>query len=187
MKILVVEDDDVQRLMIQKTLESLGHKPVGAANGLEASKLLTEDYFPVVVSDWLMPHMDGLELCRFIRSRASDRYTYVILLTLQEGKENLMQALEAGVDDFITKLKDFDLFKAKLKIAERIMNLHLQVKELSAMLPICSYCKKVRDDKNYWQQIETYVTQTTGAALSHSICPACYQTQRLVWMISLRN
>lgn len=129
----------------------------------------------VIVSDWLMPEMDGLDLCRRIRGRVNAEYTYFILLTSRTADHaNQREAIEAGVDDFLTKPLDLQELWMRLRVAERILRYATQVQLLEAFLPICSYCKKVRDDHNYWQQIEGYINQRTGSEFSHSICPDCY-------------
>ena len=129
----------------------------------------------VIVSDWLMPEMDGLDLCRRIRGQVNTEYTYFILLTSRTADHaNQREAIEAGVDDFLTKPLDLQELWMRLRVAERILRFTTQVQQLEAFLPICSYCKKVRDDHNYWQQIEAYINQRTGSEFSHSICPDCY-------------
>jgi sigma-B regulation protein RsbU (phosphoserine phosphatase) len=175
-KILAVEDDAVSRAVLRQALRKLGHEVVEAANGDEAWKLVNKEHVRVVVSDWAMPQMDGLELCRRIRKAAGVDYTYFILLTARDATgENQQAAADAGVDDFLTKPLNFDELWNRLRVAERILRYATQVRQLEEMLPICSYCKKIRDDQNYWQQIEGYINERTGSEFSHSICPDCYQ------------
>ena len=130
----------------------------------------------MVVSDWTMPNTDGLELCRRIRKRVGAEYTYFILLTGRDAtEENQTAAADAGVDYFLTKPLDLPGLWTRLRVAERILRYTKQVSQLEEMLPICSYCKKIRDDQNYWQQIEGYISVRTGSDFSHSVCPDCYQ------------
>lgn len=176
MKILAVEDDLVARKILVQALHRLGHEVAEASDGVEALALLDQEPVRVIVSDWLMPEMDGLELCRRIRSKLKAEYTYFILLTSRTADHaNQREAIEAGVDDFLTKPLDLQELWMRLRVAERILRYATQVQQLEAFLPICSYCKKVRDDHNYWQQIEGYINQRTGSEFSHSICPDCYQ------------
>jgi len=129
-----------------------------------------------VVCDWVMPRLDGLELCRRIRARMGAEYVYFILLTGNSASDdNQRTAAEAGVDDFLTKPLDPQEMWMRLRVAERILRYATQVSQLETFLPICSYCKKIRDDKNYWQQIESYINKRTGTDFSHSVCPDCYQ------------
>ncbi len=176
MKILAVEDDAVARAILRQALRRLGHDVVEAADGEHAWELLQTDPARVVVSDWMMPRSDGLDLCRRIRRRTDADYIYFILLTGRDAtSENEKTAADAGVDDFLTKPLDFSELWMRLRVAERILRYTTQVRQLEQMLPICSYCKKIRDDQNYWQQIEGYISERTGSDFSHSVCPDCYQ------------
>jgi sigma-B regulation protein RsbU (phosphoserine phosphatase) len=176
MKILAVEDDAVARAVLRQALRRLGHEAIEAADGEEAWELLQKEPVRVVVSDWLMPRLDGLELCRRVRARPDAEYSYFILLTGNDATaDNQREAADAGVDDFLTKPLNFDELWNRLRVAERILRYATQVKQLEEMLPICSYCKKIRDDQNYWQQIEGYINERTGSEFSHSVCPDCYQ------------
>ena len=175
MKILAVEDDPVALAVLRQALRRLGHDCIEAGDGQTAWERLQNEPVRVVVSDWLMPRVDGLELCRLIRGRAGAEYTYFILLTGNDATaDNQRSAADAGVDDFLTKPLNFEELWMRLRVAERILRFATQVQQLEEMLPICSYCKKIRDDKNYWQQIEGYINQRTGSEFSHSVCPDCY-------------
>jgi DNA-binding response OmpR family regulator len=175
-KILAVEDDSVARAVLRQALRRLGHDVVEAGDGDAAWQLLQADPARVVVSDWTMPKSDGLELCQRIRKQTDVEYVYFILLTGRDATtENQKAAADAGVDDFLTKPLDFSELWMRLRVAERILRYTTQVRQLEQMLPICSYCKKIRDDQNYWQQIEGYISERTGSDFSHSVCPDCYQ------------
>lgn len=176
MKILTVEDDPVARAVLRQALRRLGHEVVEASDGSQAWELLQAEAVRVVVSDWIMPRSDGLDLCRHIRGRAGVEYIYFILLTSRDATEaNQSEAADAGVDDFLTKPLDFAELWMRLRVAQRILRYTTQVRQLEEMLPICSYCKKIRDDQNYWQQIEGYISERTGSDFSHSVCPDCYR------------
>lgn len=104
MKILAVEDDAVLRTVLARTLGRLGYEVVEAADGEKAWDSMQADPVRIVVSDWMMPRMDGLELCRRIRAHPEGDYTYFILLTVLDAtEENKRKAADAGVDDFLTK------------------------------------------------------------------------------------
>ena len=141
----------------------------------EAWKRLTNGGYRVLVSDWRMPGIDGLGLCRMIRERGGDYVYFILISSNRVTKENRQLALAAGVDDFLAKPVDADELGMRLHVAERIIGLSAQVKQLEAFLPICGYCKKIRDDRQYWQQIETYFSQRQGTKFSHGICPDCYE------------
>lgn len=176
MKILAAEDDAVARAVLRQALKRLGHEVAEAKDGEEAWARLQAEPVRVVVSDWLMPHADGLDLCRRIRARPGGDYIYFILLTGRDAtEENQRAAADAGVDDFLTKPLDLAELWMRLRVAERILHYTTQVRQLEELLPICSYCKKIRDDQNYWQQMEGYINERTGSEFSHSVCPDCYK------------
>ncbi|HEY8932655.1 MAG TPA: response regulator [Rariglobus sp.] len=176
MKILAVEDDPVARAILHQALLRLGHEVVEAKDGVEALRILEKEPVRLIVSDWMMPGLDGLGLCRALRNRLNADYVYFILLTSQQADvDNQREAIEAGVDDFLTKPLDVQEIWMRLRVAERILRYATEVRQLEAFLPICGYCKKVRDDQNYWQQIESYINERTGTDFSHSVCPDCYQ------------
>lgn len=175
MKILAVEDDPVAQAVLVRTLRKLGHEVVTVADGGSALETLAADPVRVVVSDWVMPSLDGLELCRRVRARTGSDYVYFILLTGKlPSEDNQREAIEAGVDDFLSKPLVTQEIWMRLRVAERILRYATQVRQLEAFLPICGYCKKIRDDRNYWQQIESYINARTGTDFSHSVCPDCY-------------
>ena len=129
MKILIAEDDNVSRLVLVSALKKQGHEVVATENGLEALQVLQKEYFPVLILDWLMPGMDGLEVCREVRSLLLESYTYIVLLTSLEGKSNYLEAMDAGADDFISKPFDADQLRGRIHVAERIINLQLRIAE----------------------------------------------------------
>lgn len=174
--ILVAEDELVTRRLIEKFLTADGHRVHAVENGADAWKFYQTTPVQVVVSDWMMPDSDGLELCRKVRSVKRDEYTYFILLTsVSRNHENIHAAVEAGVDDFLNKPINPDDMWMRLRVAARILGYAKQVRQLEALIPICAYCKKVRNDANLWQAVDSYLSQRTGADLSHSICPDCYE------------
>jgi len=177
MKVLIVEDDPVARLYIEANLAALELDTVVAADGEEALTVIETEPIRLVVSDWMMPKIDGLELCRRIRGRAGE-YVYFILLTqMTASPENEDAAIEAGVDDFLLKPVNPRELKIRLHVARRILEYTAHIQRLESFIPICSYCKKVRDDQNYWQRIESYINERTGSEFSHSVCPDCYKVE----------
>ena len=175
-KILVAEDDEISRKLITTVLQQLGYEVEACPNGQEAWEAFQKNPTPIAVVDWLMPQMDGLSLTRKIRNRRVEEYTYIILLTANvQTTENYYAAMEAGVDDFLEKPLDREKLWSRLRVAERILSYTKRLSRLEAMLPICSYCKKIREGKDYWQQVEEYIREQVGATFSHSICPDCYE------------
>jgi DNA-binding response OmpR family regulator len=176
MKILIAEDDAVSAKILQFALESAGHTVLVANSGAEAWVEFDREPVRVIVSDWMMPQLDGLDFCRKVRSRPKTEYTYFILLTANStGRENLRKAMEAGVDDFLPKPLDREVILMRLRVAERIIEFATQIKQLKELIPICMYCKKIRDDENYWHAVESYISEQTGSNFSHGICPECFE------------
>jgi len=176
MRILIVEDDLDARQMLQVLLELEGHNVATACDGKQGWDAFQKDRFSVVLSDWLMPECDGLELCRKIRESETSHYTYVILLSALQGKSNYLEGMSAGADDFVSKPYDADVLRSRLMVAERIVHLQDRVKRLEGILPTCMYCKKIRDERDRWVNIEHYITQRSEALFSHGVCPDCYQS-----------
>jgi DNA-binding response OmpR family regulator len=189
-RILIAEDDAVSRRMLETTLAKWGYDVLSFSDGAAAWQALSQQETPsLAILDWMMPEMDGTEICRRVRAESSQRPLYIILLTARGGKEDLVAGLEAGADDFITKPFDREELRARLQVGERIIALQRdladrvrelqealgRVKVLQALLPICSYCKKIRNDKNYWQRVEDYISEHTDTRFSHGICPECYE------------
>jgi len=175
MKILAVDDDPVALTVLEDTLKSLGHEVIVAQDG-EAGWMLRQAHeYRVVVCDWSMPKLDGLGLCKRIRAHPGD-YVYFILLTSAEATTaHRDHAMSAGVDDFLSKPVDREDLKIRLHVADRILQYTTHIQQLESLIPICSYCKNVRDDQSYWKRIETYLAEKTGAGCSHSVCPDCYK------------
>lgn len=178
MKILIAEDEPVSSRILQLTLEHFGHEVIATSDGRQAWERFDAEPVRVIVSDWMMPDIDGIELCDRVRKRPKTDYTYFILLTaIHTGRENLQKAMAAGVDDFLTKPLDREAISMRLRVAERILDFTSQIRALKELLPICMYCKRVRDDQDYWQQVETYIHTCTGTNFSHGICPECLEQQ----------
>jgi two-component system cell cycle response regulator len=134
MKILIADDSAVPRLILEKALASLGHESVSANDGSEAWARFQEFQPDVVLSDWLMPGMDGVELCRRIRSVDTDGYTYFVLLTAMTELQHAVTAMTAGADDFMVKPLDRFRLEATLIAARRVTALHEELRHHRANL-----------------------------------------------------
>jgi CheY-like chemotaxis protein len=175
MKILIAEDDPVSLKVLQLSLENAGHSVLTATDGETAWAAFQNDPVRIVISDWMMPNCDGIQLCKRIRQSSKPDYTYFILLTaIHTGRDNLRTAMDAEVDDFLPKPLDREMILMRLRVAERILDFTTQLRRLKELIPICMYCKRVRDDSDYWQQVESYIHAHTGSNFSHGICPECY-------------
>jgi len=187
MKILVAEDDPISRKILQKILTKDGNEVTVAEDGLKALEALQKESPDMLVTDWMMPDFDGLQLSRQVRAMDLPSYVYIILLTALTEKERIIEGLDAGADDYVTKPYDKTELLARVRAGERVIKLErslrqknvelsdalAHVKQLKGLLPICMFCKKIRKDENYWQQVEEYIHEHTEADFSHSICPEC--------------
>ena len=174
MRILIADDDRMSALMLERTLEEWGFEVVVAHHGAAAWDCIVGDEPPTLaIVDWMMPGLDGIELCRRIRATPPRLPVYVILLTSRSDRRDLVTGLEAGADDYLTKPFDPDELRARIQVGQRTIALMANIKRLSGLLPICSYCKRIRSDQDYWQQVESYITEHSDALFSHGICPSC--------------
>jgi diguanylate cyclase (GGDEF)-like protein len=124
MKILIAEDDAGSRLVLGATLRKMGHTVTAVADGRTAWEAWQHGDYALLISDWMMPDMDGLELCRMVRAALRLQYTYIILLTARSGKGSYLEGMGAGADDLITKPFDEEHLAARLHVAQRILALH---------------------------------------------------------------
>ncbi|MDQ6911334.1 MAG: response regulator [Verrucomicrobiota bacterium] len=124
MNVLVADDDGIIRLLLTAALKTLGHSVCQASNGGEALAAWRQEHHSLVISDWMMPDLDGLELCRQVRAQKDCGFAYIILLTSRTGKANYLEAMEAGADDFLSKPFEQDQFAARVRVAQRILDLH---------------------------------------------------------------
>ncbi len=190
MLVLVADDLDVNRKLLRTLLTVEGYNVVEANNGVDAFNLLQGATVPVVgLIDWEMPEMEGIEVCQQTRKLEFAPPIYLILLTVRDSKQDIVAGLSGGANDYITKPFDKTELLARVSIGKQMVQLQqnlnervaelrealASVKQLGGLLPICSYCKKIRDDHNYWQQVESYVGEHSHAKFSHSICPECYE------------
>jgi sigma-B regulation protein RsbU (phosphoserine phosphatase) len=188
MRILIAEDDVVTATRLRGLLGSWQYDVVPVSNGTEALGVLESEEPPALaILDWVMPEMTGVEICRRVRERKIAVPTYIVLLTSKDASVDIVAGLDAGADDYLSKPFDPAELRARLRAGERIVDLqrrlltHVQgleealanVRRLSGLLPICAYCKAIRDDSDYWHRVEEYVTDHSEVQFSHGICPDC--------------
>ena len=174
MRMLIADDDRLSTMILSRTLQEWGFEVVVAHDGIAAWEHISGDQPPsVAIVDWMMPGLDGLELCRRFRAASLRAPVYLILLTARTSRQDLVAGLEAGADDYLTKPFDPDELRARIHVGQRTLALVANIKRLTGLLPICSYCKRIRADSDYWEQVESYITEHTEAQFSHSICPPC--------------
>ena len=190
MQVLIAEDDRVTGEILARTLQRWNYTTTVVCNGAQAWEHLRTAGAPTLaILDWMMPEMDGTEVCRTAREDLPLANMYSLLVTARESRGDVITGLEAGADDYIIKPFDPDELRARgavgvrvltlqQKLADRVTELQAalsNVKQLRGLLPICSYCKRIRGDDQYWQQVEGYIAEHSDAQFSHGICPSCYE------------
>ena len=188
MRVLIAEDDSTSRVLLSGALEKWGYDPLETADGNTAWSILGQPEAPLlVILDWVMPGMDGMEVLRRVRTLDTDHPPYVLILTSKQGKKDIIAALDAGANDYLVKPFDPDELRARVQVGRRMIELQEaltakitelrraldQIRTLRGIVPICMSCKKIRDDQGYWKQVEAYVRDHTEAEFSHGLCPEC--------------
>jgi phosphoserine phosphatase RsbU/P len=191
MQVLIADDDRATGQILARTLQRLNYQTTVVVDGAQAWEYLRTAQAPTLaILDWMMPALDGPDVCRKVRAELPLANMYLLLVTAREGRGDVIAGLEAGADDYIIKPFDPDELRARVsvgvrvlglrqKLAERVAELQTalsNVKQLRGLLPICSYCKRIRGDDQYWQQVEGYIAEHSDAQFSHGICPTCYET-----------
>jgi diguanylate cyclase (GGDEF)-like protein len=136
--ILIAEDNAVSRKLLENSLAKAGHDVVAAANGRQAFEIFRETFFPMVLTDWMMPEMDGIALCRAIRNHASPGYVYIVFLTAKDSRDDIIAGLEAGADDYLTKPFHPTELMARLTTGKRILELERSLKMANEEIRILS-------------------------------------------------
>ena len=192
MRILVADDDAITRRVLESTFARFNWPVITAHDGTSAWRALEnleERNAPqLAILDWMMPGMSGVEICRRVRSTPRFELMHLILLTSRAEVEDLAEGLDAGANDYICKPFHPVELEARVRAGERMVHLQTSlaarvteleaalahVRRLQGLLPICSYCKMVRNEENYWQQVDSYLTTHSDLELTHGICPRCY-------------
>jgi phosphoserine phosphatase RsbU/P len=175
--------------MLAKTLARWGLDVTVVPNGQEAWATIEQDpSIGLVILDWMMPGLDGPEVCRRIRQTPNHAHLHVLLITARNSRTDVVAGLDAGADDYLTKPFDLEELRARVHVGLRVLALQerlnervaeleeamANIKQLRGLLPICSYCKRVRGDGDYWEQVEQYIAHHSDAQFSHGICPTCF-------------
>jgi DNA-binding response OmpR family regulator len=189
-KVLIAEDDPISRKLLEVNLMRAGYDVVSTTDGGQAWSVLNSPEAPrLAILDWMMPILDGVEICRRIRMhcRGETSYVYVILLTAKSREQDRSEGFQAGVDDYLTKPFDARDLRARLAVGKRIIELQCaleakigelreaasHIKQLQGLIPICMHCKRIRDDRQTWHQLENYIEKHSAAEFTHSVCAEC--------------
>ncbi len=191
MKIIIADDQRINRILLRSLLETEGHAVTEARDGAEAIEVIQAAKEPfVALIDWEMPELTGPEVCRQARALDSAPPMFLFLVTVHDRKEDIVAGLQAGANDYVVKPFHKDELLARVKIGVQMVGLQqslldrvrelsdalTRVRTLSGLLPICGYCKKIRNDRDYWQQVEEYIGTHSEVKFSHGVCPECYAT-----------
>lgn len=188
MRILIADDDPVSRRLLEVTIQKAGYEPVVAADGREAWRIIENPDVPAMwVLDWMMPGLPGIELCRRARSLRLPRSPYIILLTALTKPSDIVQGLDSGANDYVTKpFQQLELL-ARINVGVRMLQMQddlmarisaleaalAELKELRGIIHICSYCGKLISSEAVWREMEAYVKANPNSAYSHGICESC--------------
>lgn len=174
MDILVADDDPAIRAILSAALKGDGRRMLEAEDGARAWDLVRAEKPNLVISDWRMPGVEGPELCRRIRERRGEEYTYFVLMTAAGATpRDYAEASLSEVDDFLIKPLDPAQIRLRARAAQRLLAYANRLRELETIVPVCADCRRVRDDRNSYQQMETYFARHAGVLFSHGICPEC--------------
>jgi phosphoserine phosphatase RsbU/P len=190
MSILVADDDEASRCLLEGVLKKLGYAVTLAVDGGDAlAQLEKVDSPELVILDWIMPGMDGIEVCRRYRSMHPDTAKYIIILTAKDAKSDTAEGLVAGANDYITKPFNNSELIARLNAGRRFLDMqkkvaayagelreaHSHIRQLQGLLPVCMQCRKLRTDKKILEGIGKYISLHPAACFSQNLCPECME------------
>jgi len=188
LSVLIAEENPISRRFLQQTLEKWGYEVVVAENGDAAWRSLEgRDAPPLAILADALPGLSGIEVCRRVRRKSSTTPAYLILLTGEGGVDDIVTGLCAGADDCLAKPFELTELRARLQVGQRVVKAHRHLTDrieqlgaalssarpLQGLVPICAWCKKIRDDSNLWEHLETYISRHSEAEFTHAVCPDC--------------
>lgn len=187
--VLIADDDKVTLNVLNDALTRAGYDVITATDGDQAWKKLQQSNAQLAVLDWLMPGMEGIEICQRAAKEPKLANRYFILLTGKDKTDDLVEGLQSGASDYLRKpFNEAELLarvevgmrfiKLQKNLAERVEEMEralATVRRLEGLLPICSYCKRIRNEQDYWERVDNYISQHANVRFSHNICPDCYE------------
>jgi CheY-like chemotaxis protein len=189
LRILIAEDDPVSLRRLEATLQRWGYEVISARDGKEALERFRATRPQVALLDWLMPELDGVDVCREIRELPEGAEAQLILVSSRAERSDVAQALESGADGHLAKPWGSVDLRAHLRVAERVLRRQAALRRgggsetaFPARLPgglleMCAYCRKVRDASDHWVSLESFLYEN-HIRFSHGICPGCYPALR---------
>jgi DNA-binding response OmpR family regulator len=190
MNVLVADDDRIAATVLSQTLRQWEFDVTVVSDGADALRhllALGPSTPTLAILDWMMPNLEGADVCRRVRLEMPLANMYLMLLTSLESRGHIIAGLDSGADDYLVKPFDPGELRARINVGMRVLSLQerlaervtelqealANVKVLHGLLPICSYCKRIRGDDSYWTQVESYIAERSDAQFSHGICPPC--------------
>ena len=187
--VLIADDDKLTLNVLNDTLTRAGYDVLTATDGEQAWKKLQQSNASLAVLDWIMPGMEGPEICQRAAKEPKMANRYFILLTGKSKTEDLVAGLQSGASDYLRKPFDEAELLARVEVGVRFIELQRKlaerveemekalatVRRLEGLLPICSYCKRIRNEQDYWERVDNYISQHANVRFSHNICPECYE------------
>jgi phosphoserine phosphatase RsbU/P len=190
LRILVVDDDAMARLTFESVIRSAGWSPIAIEDPGQAYEILTgPNSPPIALIDWQMPTMSGLDLCRRVRQAEPTARPYLIFVTANSASTDVVSGLDAGADGYMTKPVVAIELQARVRAALRTIALQqdlrnrldeaeaasAKTKPLRDLLPMCCYCRRIRDEAEHWSTLEQYLTQRIDVKFTHGFCPSCFE------------
>lgn len=190
--ILVVDDDPHTLLGTTRIIEKAGYRVIKATDGKECLEKTKSDKPDLILLDVVLPDIDGTEVCKQIKTDPDLKNTFIVLFSgMRTTSDEQAEGLDTGADGYIARPISNRELTARVNAMVRILKAERErdnairdlqdalnkIKRLSGLLPICSYCKKIRDSKGYWNQLEAYIRDHSEAEFSHSICEECFEEQ----------
>jgi len=188
MRILIAEDDATSRIVLATVLTKDGYDVTATDDGGAAWEVLKKPDAPrLAILDLMMPGIDGMDLVRRVRAIPSVAPPYLIIVSTRSEKADVISALDAGANDYLTKPFDPGELRARIEVGRRMIEMRFELNEkvdelkqalaevrtLKGIVPICANCKNVRDDQGYWNRVESYLNEHTEADFTHAVCPDC--------------
>ncbi len=188
MRILIADDDQTSRSILTAVLKKLGHEVLATADGLQAWDALQQPDAPrLAILDWMMPGLDGLEICRRRRATQTTAPPYLVLLTSRSSREDVVAGLDAGADDYLAKPFAPEELRVRLQVGQRIVELQdtvtaqaaqlsgtlAELKTLQSLVPVCAHCHRVSTDEGLWRRLASYVETHPEAEFTPGSCPDC--------------
>ncbi|OPX28819.1 MAG: hypothetical protein B1H06_02540 [Candidatus Cloacimonas sp. 4484_143] len=186
-RILIVDDEPINIMIAERILQKNGYETISVNHGNDALEILQTKPVDLILLDIMMPDINGFEVCGKLMQNEKTKDIPVIFLTAVTDKESIIKGFEVGGKDYLTKPFNTTELVARVKthvdlklardsqekLIKELKSALDEIDTLSGLLPICSHCKKIRDDSGYWQGVEQYIAARSDAQFSHGICPDC--------------